>query len=252
MPGEGQPQRSKRPRPDRPPLGLPRIVAAFSTLCLGIALLVLAVPRTVAAWTELAANPAIDKISYNRTPSRQELFECVAAYERAIQWTRSDLRLTNLASCELALAVAALPDDPERATWFSRAEQHLVQGLIEDPADGFAWTRLAVVRDLRGATGRDVAIALVMAIETAPNIRLLWSSARSALLMAYVGSFKLDELYMVRHQLRIVWSYSPKHRPGLVEAAHRLNRLNVLTWALADDKEAMAEFEMMERQSRFP
>jgi len=39
---------------------LPRIVAAFSTLCLGIALLVLAVPRTVAAWTELAANPAID------------------------------------------------------------------------------------------------------------------------------------------------------------------------------------------------
>jgi hypothetical protein len=221
-------------------------------LLVGGALLVLAVPRTVAAWTALGARPAMAKLEYNRAASRQELIECVEAYEGAIQWTRSALRLTNLATCELALASMAVAGGPDRAMWLARAEEHLVQGLIDDPADGYAWTRLAIARSNRGAPGRDVTAALVMALDTTPNTRVLWASARSELLMAYVPFFKLEELFTVRNQLWTIWTYSPERRPGLVEAAHRQKQLTLLKWSLARDNEATTQLETMERQFAAP
>lgn len=250
-PGDG-PQQPRRHQREQLRPGLPHVVAACGILFLGIALLVLAFPRTVAAWAALDAAPAMENISYNRPATPQELAACVEGYERSLQWVRSEARLANLASCELAIASAAPPGTPDRVKWLARAEQHLIEGLIDDPADGYAWTRLAVVRNLRGAPGREVAAALVMAIDTTPNTRLLWASARSELLMIYMPFFKLEELYTVRHQLWTIWTYSPKSRPGLVDAAHRRMRMDLLRWALANDKEATAELDMMERQFSGP
>jgi hypothetical protein len=241
-------KRRKRPKPAH---SGPGIVTAGVAFVLGVSLLVLAVPRTVAAWTSLGARPAMAKLEAGDTPTAEELSECVEASEQAIRWTPSSVRLGNLGSCEFALARTASTASSERAAWLARAEEHTQQSLVEDPADGFAWTRLALIRRERGASAREISAALIMSVDTTPNARFLWP-LRSELLLFYAPFMNRDELFTVRQQFRTMWTYSPKHRPGLVEAAHRLNRRDVLTWALSDDPEAMAEFEMMERQSRFP
>jgi hypothetical protein len=246
-----QPTNSKRRKRPKLAHSGQGIVVICAALVLGVSLLVLAVPRTVAAWTSLGVRPAMAKLEAGEPPTVEELTECVEAGEEALRWTRSSVRLGNLGSCEFALARAASTDASERAAWLARAEEHTQQSLIENPADGFAWTRLALMRRQRGAGAREICAALIMSLDMTPNARILWP-LRSELLLFYAPFMTSDELVTMRHQFRTMWTYSPRHRPGLLEAAHRLNRREILTWALSDDREAMAEIEMMERQSRFP
>jgi hypothetical protein len=67
-----------------------------------------------------------------------------------IRWTPFGLRLTNLAMFELQLATRLSPGDAQRAKLLERSESHLVEGLLQNPCDGYAWLRLAFVQDYRG------------------------------------------------------------------------------------------------------
>jgi hypothetical protein len=232
-----------------------RILTRGTLICallclLGAALVILAIPQTVAAWTTRRVERTIGKLNRDVRPSRDELLECVRAGQKAIDWVASAPRWGDLGRCEFALAGAARSRSAA-LTWLARAEKHTRLGLLADGADAYAWVRLAAMRAARGAEAAAIVSPLMASLDVAPNTRPLWPF-RTRLLLFYAPQMTPEELPVLRHQLRTIWTYGPSYRPHLLELAHTLYRLDVLTRALRDDPEAMAEFETMERNTRFP
>jgi hypothetical protein len=221
-------------RPD-----LPAIVLAAT---LAFALLAFGIPRTIAAWEDLAAQPALEKIWVGKTPSEAQLSEGIAGLQRAVAWVPSARRLTDWAMLELQQAVGLPPGDASRTELLSRAEQHLIDGLIANPADGFAWVRLAIVRELRGASGRQIALALAQSLDMAPNDRRLWLF-RARMFLNYWRYLTPDELFAMRSQLRTIWTADKATSIPLLQAAQRADALPVIVWALSDDAAAQEKFE---------
>jgi hypothetical protein len=216
-----------------------RILTPGTLICtllclLGVTLLVLAIPRTVAAWAARDMEPSIAKLNRAVRPSRDELIECVKAGQEAVHWVGSARRWANLSRCELELARQAPRNSSVQFLWLARAEDHTKKSLLANPADGYAWLRLAVIRMARGAEAGAIVSPLMTSLDTAPNRRLLWWD-RAWMLLSYAPQMTPDELLILRHQLRTIWIHAPSYRPHLLESAHTLDRLNVLTWALADE-----------------
>jgi hypothetical protein len=218
--------------------------AGIASVLLGAVLLTLGVPRTIASWASLAAESTIAKLSVGQKPSDAELADGVAGLERALIWTRSGRRLTALALLELEQALRLLTEDPRRMDLLAQAERHLTEGLIASPTDGFAWMRLAFVREQRDASGREVAIALTQSLDMAPNVRQLWIP-RAAMFLAYWRFLTVDELLAMRNQLRTIWVTDKKMRLPLLKVAAHSGQLPMISWALVDDPAAQAEFERL-------
>jgi hypothetical protein len=211
---------------------------------LGAALLWLAVPRTIAAWAGLAAQPALEKLQEDKAPSTVELAEGVQGLQRAISWVPSARRLTDLGLLELAQALATAPEDPGRPARLASAEKHVTEGLARNPVNGFAWLRLASIRELRGAEPRKVAAAVMQSLDMAPNTRKLWMP-RAAMFLAYWPHLAEDEVPAVRAQLRTIWTAHEMFRLALLEAAQRNGRVLLIGNAIADDPQALAEFQKL-------
>jgi hypothetical protein len=215
---------------------------------MGGCLLALAVPRTVAAWEALGAQPAIQKLEIGARPSTESVDAGIAALTRSLQWVSSSRHLTDLAMLELELARWMAAAEPMRSTWLARSEEHLIEGLTANPADGYAWLRLAIVRHLRQADGRAVAAPLIRSVDVAPNTRSLWL-LRAEYLLTYWPAFEPDELTVMRGQLRTIWSADEASRQPLLEMAARSKQLVIVGWALAQDLAAYREFEAMKLKS---
>jgi hypothetical protein len=220
-------------------------IAAALSAVLGAALLVLGVPRTIAAWEALAAHPALEKLEIGKVrPSDQELAEAVAGLGRAVAWVPSARRYADLAFLEVEQALRLPLNDPGRAAVLARAEQHLVDSLLANPADGFAWLRLAIVREQSGAPPRAIAIALAQSLDVAPNVRQLWLP-RATMLLAYWRFFTVEELLAMRAQLRTIWTMGKALRLPLLYAAEGLGQTPMISWAIGDDPAEQAQFEKL-------
>lgn len=211
---------------------------------MGVALLYLAVPRTMASWASLDARPAIEKLSDGKAPSDLELKAGVSGLQRAIAWIPSGRRLTDLALLELEQAVRLPTTDPARELRLTRAERHLVEGLVAAPMNGFAWFRLAIVRELRQAPPREVAAALVQSLDMAPNMRKLWL-ARASMCLAYWREFTFEELLAVRAQLRTIWTTDPAMQRALMRDAWQSGQVPVLVWVLSEAAPSELEIETL-------
>jgi hypothetical protein len=232
-----------RPRRHRLPPRRGAIVAIAIPVALGIALLVLSVPRTIAAWEALAARSVLDELAVGKsTPSDAALADGVGGLKRAISWVPSSARLADLAFLEVEQVLRLPPSNPERAVLLASAERHLVDSLAANPADGFAWLRLAVVREQIGAPPREVAEALAQSLDMAPNTRSLWLP-RATLLLRYWRYLTVDELLAMRAQLRTIWTFGKAMRLSLFIAADRLGEAPMISWGIGDDPAGQAEFE---------
>ena len=145
-----------------------------------------------------------------------------------MRWTPSGLRLTNLAMFELELATRLSPGDTQRAKLLERSGSNLVEGLLQNPCDGCAWLRLAIVQNDCGLPARKVAAPQMASLDVAPNLRGLWST-RAEYLLFYSTVLTSEELYEVRHQMRTIRSKATNVRLPLVGIALRVDRSIVLT-----------------------
>lgn len=214
---------------------------------LGGLLLYLAVPRTIAAWAALEAQPPLEKLQDGKSPSAEELVRGVAGLQQALTWLPSARLSTDLALLELAQATSLPIDDPARKRLLAESEQRLLVGLSENPANGFAWFRLALVRELSEASPRQIAAALAQSLDMAPNARKLWLP-RAAMLLAYWRYLTPDELPAMRAQLRTIWTAHEAFRLPLLQEADRLGQRLMLLWALGDDKATLQELESLEKR----
>jgi hypothetical protein len=226
-----------------------RLTAAVLFFGLGAALLALAIPRGVAAITFASQSASSNLLSGGR-PSPEELANGVTVIERALRWAAPTRYLASLSLVEFQLALTFPPGGPDRATFIGRAEQHAIAALKASPADGYTWVRLAIMRQARGAPPRDILDPLITSLDVAPNRRELWRS-RMSLLMYYWGALKLNELPIVRHQMRTMWSV-PEFQFFLYDTALKYGRKVNLLETLSGDAEALEEIRTFDRNMAYP
>jgi hypothetical protein len=199
----------------------------------------------MAAWEALGARPTLEKLEIGKArPSDQELAEAVAALERSVAWVPSARNNADLAFLEVEQVLRLPADDAGRAGLLSRAQQHLVDSLTANPADGFAWLRLAIVREQGGAPPRQIAVPLAQSLDVAPNVRQLWLP-RAIMLLRYWRYLTVDELLAMRAQLRTIWMVDKAARLPLLHAAENMGQAPMISWAIGDDRSAQAEYEKL-------
>lgn len=220
------------------------MVAIVSCAGLGLLLVMLAAPRTIAAWSALSAEPALEAIFNGRTPSDDDLSAGALGLERALSWSSSGSRLTNLALLRAVQAERLPVDSPHRHEMLKQAEDLLVRGLSANPSDGYAWLRLAVVRSVRGAESGEIVAPLMQSVDTAPNARHLWLP-RIEMMLRYWPDFSVDELLMMRSQIRTIWTV-PFYRLPLMRAAEAKGQSLMVRWSLSGDPNNEAEYQRLE------
>jgi hypothetical protein len=217
-------------------------LALFLLGMVGLMLVAVGTPRTIAAWYDAEADPVLQKLQITGTLPASELATGVAALQQSLRWNRSARRLGDLSLLELAQARELLSTDPRRNGLLAQSERHLSESLIANPADGFGWLRLAVVREFLGAPRRDIAAALVKSLDMAPNARALWIP-RATMLFVYWLDLTSDELLAVKSHLQMVWSADEKSRLSLLQAADRIGSRAFISWALIGNDQALQEFD---------
>lgn len=221
-----------------------RLLTVAISFSLGAILLCLGIPRTIAAWATIEGDTAFDRIWAIPPASDLDLKSGVAAFVRAIEWQPSGLRLIRLGVIEITQAQRLAATAPERAPLLEQAERHLLEGLSIDPANGFGWHVVAVVRQLRNAPPRRIAVAAMQSLDMAPSARFLWLP-RARVLFAYAADLKEDELLSVHRQLRMIWKADPNLRQPLIVTAFSMGNINLLLTALEKDEEAKSELEKL-------
>lgn len=207
-------------------------------------LLVLAVPRTLAAWDSLNGDEVYRALAAGKTPSNREIALAVEGLERAIDRVPSGQRYYMLASAEYERFRRAGTNGTERMNALNRVEQVAAQALAASPSDGRAAIMLASARVWLGRPPRDVAVPLLQSLDTNPGLRELWAW-RATLLFAVWPALAPDEIQVVNSQLRTVWALAPHLRRPLLEAARQTGREAELTRALADEPDAVVELEQL-------
>jgi hypothetical protein len=225
------------------------LTAAVLFFGLGVSLLALAIPRGVAAIT-FASQSGSSSLLRGGRPSPADLADSAAVIERALRWAAPARYLSSLSLVEFELSRAFPPDSPGRLAWSGRAEQHAIAALEANPADGYTWVRLAVMRQARGALPRDALDPLITSLDVAPNRRELWRS-RMTLLMYYWGALKPNELPIAQHQIRTMWSV-PEFQFFLYDSALTYHRKGELTEALKDEPGALDEIATFDRNMAYP
>ena len=221
----------------------PRLQAwlvASIALTLAGGVLVLAVPRTLAAVAALDAETALNEANWERTPKPDDLTRGINGLKRAIEWVPSSKRLIDLAFLELVLALSLPEGSPARNASLADAEAHSIAGLALNPTSGMGWLRLALVREQRGAAARAIVDCLIQSVNMAPNRRTTWLS-RVRLLLIYWPEMTPEERLLVRRQVLTIWSAEPGSRRYLVQVAVRANWLFQLYEELGGDPTARNE-----------
>jgi hypothetical protein len=246
----GAPKGKTRKQDDRRSIDWVRLTVAVLFFGLGASLLTLAIPRSVAAITFARQSAAAAVTSGQRSPTPAELADGVKIMEDALRWAAPARYLFSLCVVEYRLALTFPIGTPGYVTWLGRAEQHAITALKANPAEGYGWVMLAVMRQARGAAARDVLDPLITSLDVAPNRRELWRS-RMILLMYYWDELKPNELPTVLHQLRTMWDV-PAFQFFLYDTALTYGRKVNLLQTLTGDPEAMQEIATFDRNMAYP
>ena len=171
------------------------------TAALGAVLLALAVPRTLAAWDAVRAQPVMEILD---RALADPLREAIADLRRSVARVPSAATLRDLGTLEFTLAQTMVRTDPERAVALAESERHLKESLAANPVDGIGWYRLAQVRQAVGGEARPVVAALLESVDMAPNFRPVLTP-RTLGLIAYRPILTAEEQRVADGQLRTFW-----------------------------------------------
>lgn len=218
-----------------------RLPAALIALVAGLALLTLAVPRTIASVVMLPGDPILNAVQGGGEVSEPELKVLMDSRQAALAWIDSGRLWTDLGLARLRLARKAGFRGVEGRGLLDDAFSSLRHGLALAPANPFAWARLGYVRLLRHGRSQAAAEALKMSILTGSHLpRLMFSRLRLSLMMwRYFDGEGRD---LVKGQVRLAWKASPQK---LVRLARRRKAEKIARRALADVPGAVAEFDRL-------
>jgi hypothetical protein len=139
------------------------IFAGFSAF-----LLATAVPSLIAALARVPADATVEALSGGSRSTPAELDALVAGSAAALRFAGNPRFATDMASALLRQALAAPAGSPERRRLIEDTLQALRRGLAEQPANSFAWARLAETIALAEPDPTAPLAAWRLSIDTAP------------------------------------------------------------------------------------
>lgn len=144
-----------------------KLIAAALALLVGGTVLVLAIPRTFAAFSLLMVEPIRDRLETDDDVALDDLFKLHEAQDSVLAFSKGPGGLYVARSrTELAIARTYPAASDENARWREAAERSTERALLVAPADPYAWARLGYLRLLNGGGGRAAKDALVMSLLT--------------------------------------------------------------------------------------
>ncbi|MBL6952719.1 MAG: hypothetical protein ISR50_08800 [Alphaproteobacteria bacterium] len=145
-------------------------------LGLGLALLWLATPRTMAAFLSLPGDPVLQAMQTDGPVTSDDLRGFIASRENALAWIDAGRTWTDLSLGYLRLAGQTGDDGTSASNYLEISAKALKTGLSKAPANPYAWARLSYL-DLRlEGAGRDAKNSLNLSLFTGPYERLLAES----------------------------------------------------------------------------
>jgi hypothetical protein len=215
--------RSLRRRPARPVFGRAQARAGFAVV-LGTALMVLAVPRVVAAFWLWLRGPAMDLVTYQEPVLASDLYGLIASREIALRWLGSSAADSDLASALTVLAASEPPGSGKERELLERAIRATEAGLALGPADPRSWTRLAYLRTLLAAApDPQAARALALSLETGRYDRPDFLAQRLWLILLHWPVMPAAARALAGDQIRLIWQGAPgelvrlAREPGLTD-----------------------------------
>jgi hypothetical protein len=209
-------------------------------LAMGVLLIWLAVPRTIAAFAALPGNPVAEALQYGQAAPADELDTLRSGRRLARQFARDGRLDTDIALADLAL----LELDPAGATAAPLLAESIVllrRGLSLAPANGYAWARLAYALRLGGRPSPAAAAAWRMSILTVPvDGRLaVW---RVALGLDLLPALTAEDRQLLAQQIGWAWRFS---RSQLVKLAHEPIAAATIRSALATQPDQLSQFDAL-------
>ena len=137
-----------------------------------VALIVLAVPRTIGVVVSFQAEPTLRKLQDQQPVQIADLATLADAQKSGSFWLGDGRVRTDLGLAYLLLAEMLPRDDPQADRYLTQAVDALKSGLARAPANPYAWARLAYAEALAAKGWSAPAVsALRLALVTAPSSR---------------------------------------------------------------------------------
>lgn len=208
------------------------LLVILAILILGIALLTLAVPRTVAHVMMLPGKSVLSDMARGVPASADHLRQAIAGHRDALRWFDNADGWIDIGAFTLALAGQTGPDGDSRKVLLDQSQSAIVTGLSMAPQRPYAWSRLAQVQHIRDAASPAIGPLLHMSMATgALEPRLLTQRVR----IGYAARAALSDAMTARIQRDVrLWAL---HEPdGLADWGRRNFALPWIRRALAGDQ----------------
>lgn len=214
-------------------------IATLAVLAVGLLLVVVALPRTVAAIMQEPGNAALAALGRGEHLSEQRLAFAIAGHRGALDWQDDGDIRTDLGALNLARGSDASLPGPVRFAFLDAAIRQFRAGLALGPARPYAWTQYAEAELMRNGAHARIDALLRLSIATgAYEPRLILQ--RVELGFFADRTLRADTRAAIRNQVRLASAAMPH---ALAEFARRRYALAWIRAALADDRVALRRFE---------
>lgn len=218
-----------------------RSAVAAITGIIALALIMLALPRTIAALLTIPSAAILRSLQNQEPVEIADLEKVVRGQQRGLSLVGDGRLATDLGLAELLIAERLPADDQGAPARFASATTALKDGLGMAPGNPYAWARLAYAEARQQGWTPLALSSLRLAFLTSPyDPRLLWSRLRLGFLAwPYMQP---DDRDIVLQQIRWAFDENPKE---LARLAADADRVNVVRAALLRLPGAAAEFEKL-------
>ncbi len=151
----------------------PEGVRIAAGLALGLALIWLAIPRTMAAFINLPGDPVLRAIQLGEPVTGDDLNGFIASREHALEWIDTGRAWTDLGLGYLNLAKQAGYGTKSGSIYIEQGAKAVETGLSKAPANAYAWARLTFLKLRRKDQNADAKNSLVLSLFTGPYERSL-------------------------------------------------------------------------------
>lgn len=214
-------------------------IAPLAVLAIGMLLVALALPRTVAAILQAPGEAALTALGRGEHLSGRRLAIAIAGHRGALDWQDDGEIHTDLGALNLARGSDASLPGSVRYAFLDAAIRQFRAGLALGPARPYAWTQYAEAALMRNGAQAHIDALLRLSIATGPyEPRLIMQ--RVELGFFADRGLRADTRAAIRNQVRLASAAMPH---ALAEFARRRYALAWVRAALADDTVARRRFE---------
>lgn len=220
-------------------------LAGGLAIAVGIAILTLSVPRTIAAFIGLPADPIQGRLHRGEEVTSEQLNKLIENRTAMLRWIENRSVYTDIGVAQRLLAKEVGYETTEGEAFLRLAEENIVNGLQLGPADAITWNLLGFIRSIRHGPSEGAAKALRTSILLGRYDRRLW---KDRLRYCFYNWRHFDEegRDIVLAQVRLVWDHKAHQ---VLEAAREQKSVWIVRLALAKQPDDLNKLREMMKKS---